>query len=45
MTHGLTEEEAWTAQGPLFRSVFSSEDAKEGSLAFAEKRTPNWTGR
>lgn len=27
------------------RRVFGSDDAKEGAVAFLEKRTPNWTGR
>ena len=31
--------------GQLQRSVFSSEDAKEGPRAFAEKRAPNWQGK
>lgn len=44
-TMGLTEEEAWKYQQPLFSSVFSSDDAKEGPRAFAEKRAPNWTGK
>ena len=26
-------------------TVFSSQDAKEGATAFAERRTPNWTGK
>jgi enoyl-CoA hydratase len=44
-TRGLTEEESWALQGPFLGQVFSSEDAKEGPRAFAEKREPKWTGR
>lgn len=43
-THGMTEAEAWEFQRPLLAKVFSSNDAKEGSRAFAEKRTPTWSG-
>ncbi|MCB2059972.1 MAG: crotonase/enoyl-CoA hydratase family protein [Novosphingobium sp.] len=32
-------------QGPYIAHVFSSEDAKEGARAFAEKRKPNWQGK
>jgi len=44
-TRGLTEEDAWALQGPLLGKVFTSEDAKEGPRAFAEKREPQWSGR
>jgi len=44
-TQGATEDELWDRQKPLQAAVFSSEDAKEGPRAFAEKRSPNWSGR
>ncbi len=44
-TVGLTEDGAWKMQGPLQGKVFTSEDAKEGPRAFAEKREPTWSGR
>ncbi len=44
-TRGLTEEESWAMQGEHAGRVFTSEDAREGPRAFAEKREPRWTGR
>jgi enoyl-CoA hydratase len=44
-SRGLTEEESWALQNPLAGKVFTSEDAREGPRAFAEKREPKWTGR
>jgi enoyl-CoA hydratase len=40
----LTEEDAWPRNYALAMEVFASKDSIEGAVAFAEKRTPNWTG-
>ena len=37
--------EMWQKQQELTMPVFISEDAIEGSVAFAEKRAPNWKGK
>ncbi len=37
--------EGWIHQAKITGPVFTSEDAREGSLAFAEKRKPNWQGK
>ena len=44
-TSGMTEEEAFAFEIPLIRSVFSSEDADEGPLAFTQKRAPDYRRR
>jgi enoyl-CoA hydratase len=40
-----TLEEGWAEQSQIIAPVFSSEDAREGATAFAEKRAPVWKGR
>jgi enoyl-CoA hydratase len=39
-----TREEAWDRQAQITEPVFTSADAREGSVAFAEKRAPVWKG-
>lgn len=42
-----TEDEAtgWRLSGEAFSEALSSEDNKEGLMAFIEKRPPNWAGK
>lgn len=39
-----SQDEQWKKQYELTAKVFSSNDAREGAAAFAQKRAPNWTG-
>ena len=47
----VTQSQDWTMdeskekQASFIDPVFSSEDAVEGAMAFAEKRAPNWKGK
>ena len=38
-------EERWARQEEIMRPVMTSADAREGALAFAEKRAPVWSGK
>ncbi|MEU0437807.1 crotonase/enoyl-CoA hydratase family protein [Streptomyces sp. NPDC006290] len=40
-----TLAEGWEEQERIIAPVFVSEDAREGAAAFAEKRSPVWSGR
>lgn len=39
------EREAWAANNAEMMALMSTEDALEGPMAFAEKRTPQWKAR
>ena len=39
------EDQMWARQQEIVGPIFTSEDAREGATAFAEKRAPNWRGR
>jgi enoyl-CoA hydratase len=44
-TEGLPEEEALKVELEIGLPIFGTADAKEGTLAFAEKRDPHYEGR
>lgn len=41
---GWAADQTWPRQKDILERVIASHDAREGALAFAEKRAPRWTG-
>jgi enoyl-CoA hydratase len=40
-----SQHDMFIKQAPMMKHIFESEDAREGALAFAEKRKPIWQGK
>jgi enoyl-CoA hydratase/carnithine racemase len=45
LVRGASLAEAFERQRPLMQIIRESADAREGAVAFTEKREPKWTGR
>jgi enoyl-CoA hydratase len=44
-SENLTLKEAFARQSDVIEPVFTSADAREGAMAFLERRPANWSGR